>query len=329
MKKIGALVAVLMMIGCNQSETQSARGPREERESASAAARASGGGAPRAGSMDSNWIAAVEQWRAKHEADYRREYVGLAGLSPLRSGVNTIGSGAANDIVLPNSSPQTVGKLIVEGDRVRFQPIVSANATLKGAPVAGPVELKHDEAKGGPDEIEVAPGVAFWVHLSGERRTIRLRDDNGEIAHSFAGFQWFPIEAKYRVTARFIKDASPRQLHIPNQLGDEQLFITEGIVEFTLDGQTVRMRPMTTRPGRLYFIFKDGTSGKESYETARFLYCDLNSDGTAVLDFNEAYNPPCAFNPYTTCPLPLPENRVTVRILAGEKKYSGEHPGKG
>jgi uncharacterized protein (DUF1684 family) len=89
------------------------------------------------------------------------------------------------------------------------------------------------------------------------------------------------------------------------------------------------MRPMTTRPGRLYFIFRDGTSGKETYETARFLYADLKDDGTAVLDFNEAYNPPCAFNPFTTCPLPLPENRTTVRIPAGERKYAGEHPAEG
>src|SRR5207249_7186670 len=137
---------------------------------------------------------------------------------------------------------------------------------------------------------------------------------------------WFPIDAKYRVIGRFIKDAVSRPLRIPNQLGDDQLFTTEGTVEFKLADQTVRLRPMTTRPGRLYFIFRDGTSGKETYETARFLYSDLRSDGTTVIDFNEAYNPPCAFNPFTTCPLPPAENRLKVRILAGEKAYP--HPPK-
>ena len=83
-------------------------------------------------------------------------------------------------------------------------------------------------------------------------------------------------------------------------------------------------RPMTTAPKRLWFIFRDGTSGKETYETARFLYSDLRDDGTTVLDFNQAYNPPCAFNPFTTCPLPLSENRLKVRIPAGEKAYA--HP---
>ena len=97
---------------------------------------------------------------------------------------------------------------------------------------------------------------------------------------------------------------------------------SEGVVEFRLNGQTVRLRPMTTRPKRFWFIFRDGTSGKETYETARFLYSDLRDDGTTVLDFNQAYNPPCAFNPFTTCPIPLPENRLKVRIPAGEKAYA-------
>ncbi len=163
----------------------------------------------------------------------------------------------------------------------------------------------------------------MWVHLSGDRRTIRMRDDHGESARAFAGFRWFPIDEQYRVTARFIKDPASRPTHIPNQVGDEEVYTTEGVVEFTLNGETVRMRPMTTRPGRLYFIFRDGTSGKETYETARFLYSDLRSDGTTVLDFNQAYNPPCAFNPYTTCPLPPPENRLKIRIPAGELAYAG------
>ena len=280
-------------------------------------------GAVMAASTDASYRAEVEKWRAKHEADYRREYVGLAGLFDLKPGPNTAGSSPSSDIVLPKSAPASVGRFVVDGTRVRFEPS-GGGASIKGRPVAGSVDLKHDEEKNGPDEIEVG-GVAMWVHLSGERRTIRLRDDHGEVARSFTGFHWFPIDQKYRVVGRFIKDTAPRDVKIPNQLGDGQAFRTEGLVEFTVEGQTVRMRPMTTRPGRLYFIFRDGTSGKETYETARFLYADLRPDGTTVLDFNQAYNPPCAFNPYTTCPLPPQENRLTVRILAGEKAYAGHH----
>jgi len=262
----------------------------------------------------------VEKWRAKHEADYRKEYVGLAGLFALKPGVNTVGSAASNNIVLPKSTPAAAGRFVLDGERVRFEPHAGVSVTLKGKAISTPVELKHDEAKDGPDEILVN-GVGLWVHLSGPRRTIRMRDDHGDVARSFAGFQWFPVQEKFRVTARMIKDKTSKQVNIPNQLGDDQVFTTEGVVEFVLDGQTVRLRPMTTRPNRLYFIFRDGTSGKETYETARFLYSDLRSDGTTVLDFNEAYNPPCAFNPFTTCPLPPAENRLKVRILAGEKAY--------
>jgi uncharacterized protein len=264
----------------------------------------------------------VAKWRAKHEADYRKEYVGLAGLFALKPGANSAGSASSNDLVLPKSTPRNVGRFVLMGDRVRFEPQAGVRVAIKDLVLTGPVELKHDEVKDGPDELEVA-GIAMWVHLSGDRRTIRMRDDQGEIARSFAGFHWFPIDEKYRVTARFIKDPAAQHTHIPNQVGDDEAYTTEGVVEFTLNGETVRMRPMTTRPGRFYFIFRDGTSGKETYETARFLYSDLRSDGTTVLDFNQAYNPPCAFNPYTTCPLPPPENRLRVRILAGELAYAG------
>ena len=268
----------------------------------------------------------VEKWRAKHEADYRREYVGLAGLFSLKPGLNTAGSAASNGLVLPKSTPATVGRFLLNGEHVRFEPQPGVKVTLKGVPVSGPIELRHDEMKDGPDELQVN-GVGLWVHLSGDRRTIRMRDNQGEIAKSFKGFHWFPIDGRYRVTARFIKDQTAREIHIPNQLGDDTVYRTEGVVEFTLDGQTVRLRPMTTKPNRFYFIFRDATSGKETYETARFLYSDLRKDGTTVLDFNQAYNPPCAFNPFTTCPLPPQENRLKVRIPAGEKAYAGHKSG--
>jgi len=283
---------------------------------------AAGAMAAAAAAPDTPFRQEVEKWRAKHEADYRREYVGLAGLFSLKAGVNAAGSGASNAIVLPKSAPARIGQFVVAGQRVDFKPEPGVKVTLKGQAVDRSIQLKNDEDKGGPDELEVA-GLALWVHLSGPRPTIRLRDDHGEVARGFKGFLWFPIDEKYRVTGKFIKDAKPQDMQIPNQLGDEQTFKTEGTVEFTIDGQKVRLRAMTTRPNRLYFIFRDGTSGKETYETARFLYSDLRSDGTTVLDFNEAYNPPCAFNPFTTCPLPLPENRLKVRIPAGEQNYIG------
>ena len=141
------------------------------------------------------------------------------------------------------------------------------------------------------------------------RRSLRVRDPNGPLVKGFLGFAWFPIDLQYRVTGRFIKDAQPQQIKVLNTFGDVDEYNSEGVVEFSLLGQTLRLRPFTTRPKRFYFVFRDASSGQETYEAARFLYADLLDDGTTVLDFNQAYNPPCAFNPYTTCPIPIRENR--------------------
>jgi hypothetical protein len=270
--------------------------------------------------MDAATRKEAAEWRKQHEASYRKEYVPLAGLFALKPGANSAGSAASNAIVLPKAAPPIVGRFVLAGKNVRFEPQPGVIVTMKGRRVTSPVALTSDIADA-PDELAIGD-IALWVHISGDRPTIRMRDPNGETARTFRGFQWFPIEDQYRVTGRFIKDPAPREVKAPNQLGDEDTMQTEGIVEFTINGQTVRLRPMTTRPKRFWYIFRDGTSGKETYETARFLYSDLRDDGTTVLDFNEAYNPPCAFNPYTTCPIPLPENRLKVRIPAGEKAYA-------
>jgi uncharacterized protein (DUF1684 family) len=271
---------------------------------------------------DVTHVKEVEQWRAKHEADYRNEYVPLAGLFFLKPGRNTAGSAASSDILLPARAPASVGEFVYQKPRIRFEPRSGAPVTLKGKAVTTPLELRSDGAKG-YEELAIGD-ITFWVHESGERRAIRLRDPQSDMAKSFQGFHWFPIDERYRVVAKFIKDAAPRPIKIPTLAGDEETETTEGIVEFTLSGARLRMRPVTTRPGRLWFIFRDATSGHETYEAARFLYSDLKADGTTVLDFNEAYNPPCSFNSFTTCPLPLPENRLSARIPVGEMAYP--HP---
>jgi len=262
---------------------------------------------------------AAANWQAKHERDYLRDWVSIAGLYELEQGVNTAGSAPTNDIVLPSSVPANLGRFVVNREQVRFEPARGADVTLNDAPVTAPVDLLDDRS---PNEDELVIGhVRIVVHVSGERRSLRVRDPNGPLARGFRGFSWFPIDAKYRVTGRLIRDEQPRVLKVVNTYGDIDEYISEGVVEFTLDGRTMTLRPFTTRPRRFYFVFRDASSGHETYGTARFLYSDLREDGTTVLDFNEAYNPPCAFNPHTTCPIPLGENRLPVKILAGEKAY--------
>lgn len=261
--------------------------------------------------------AATEQWRAKHETDYRRDWVTIAGLHLLKPGPNTAGSAAGHDIVLPASTPAKLGRFVMTGTSVRFEPEPGARVLIKDQPVTSAIDLRDDGGTGA-DELLVGD-VRIVIHATGERRAVRVRDPNGPQAKSFRGFFWFPIDDKYRVTGRLIKDQAPQKFKVVNTVGDVDEYTSDGVVEFTLAGRTMRLRPFTTRPKRFYFVFRDASSGQETYETARFLYSDLRDDGTTVLDFNQAYNPPCAFNPYTTCPIPLRENRLSVKILAGER----------
>jgi uncharacterized protein (DUF1684 family) len=261
----------------------------------------------------------TEAWRAKHEADYRRDWVTIAGLHFLEPGSHTAGSARSNDIVLPASVPPVIGKFVLANDVVRFEPEPGAPVSLDGQVAKAPIELADD---GEPKADTLSIGdVRLVVHRSGERKSLRVWDPDGELARGFLGFSWFPIQMDYRVTGRFIPDATPREMQVVNTFGDLDTFKTEGVVEFTLRGQALRLRPFTTRPNRFYFVFRDASAGQETYEAARFVYSDLKADGTTILDFNQAYNPPCAFNPYTTCPIPLPENRLGVKILAGERAY--------
>jgi uncharacterized protein len=123
------------------------------------------------------------------------------------------------------------------------------------------------------------------------------------------------------VTARFVP--KPRRIPIHNILGQTEPSECPGYAAFRLNGHELRLYPIMEQPGakELFYIFRDQTSGKETYGGGRFLYSGLPRDGHVVLDFNKAYNPPCAFTPYATCPLPPPENRLAMGIEAGERKY--------
>jgi uncharacterized protein (DUF1684 family) len=298
MKVPAQLIAVVLVAGCSK--------PAEE---------------PAPLLTGAAWVESVEAWRAKHEADYRRDWATIAGLHFIEPGTHSMGSSKDSEIVLPQDLPASVGRVVVSDGWVRYEPAAGVAPSRDDKPMTGPIVLK-EPGKDPADEVAIGD-VKFAVHQSGPRLSLRVWDPDGEQARSFKGFDWFPIQPNYQVLARFIPDGKPTRVPVVNTYNDPDLMLTEGVVEFTLNGETLRLRPFTTRPKRFWFVFRDGSSGQETYETARFLYSDLRDDGTTVLDFNQAYNPPCAFNKYTTCPIPLRENRLAVKILAGEKDYVG------
>lgn len=270
--------------------------------------------------LPENYVQEVQAWRDKHEADYRRDFVTIAGLHFLDPGTHSIGRAAGNDIVLESAVPTTIGRLTVQEDRVQFDAAPGITLTQKDQPAPPSVVLK-EPGKSPSDPIAVGR-VSLAIHVTGGRLALRVRDPDGAPARAFSGFAWFPVDPANRVVGRFIRDASPRKLPVMNTFNGVDTYETEGVVEFALQGQTLRLRPFTTRPKRFYIVFRDASSGVETYEAARFLYADLEDDGRVVLDFNEAYNPPCAFNEYTTCPIPLKENVLPIKVLAGEKAYA-------
>ena len=140
----------------------------------------------------------------------------------------------------------------------------------------------------------------------------------------FLGLDYFPIDPAWRIEAKWVPFEPPREIRIASIVGTSENEKSPGKAVFDREGKTFELIPVQESPDSLFFIFSDETSGKETYGAARFLYSDPPRGGKVVLDFNRAVNPPCAFTPFATCPLPPKENRLTVRVTAGEKNYRGE-----
>jgi uncharacterized protein (DUF1684 family) len=264
----------------------------------------------------------IEGWRAKREAALKADggWLSVAGLFWLKDGPNRFGSGADNEIVLPASAPKLAGVFEPQGAdvRVRFEPGVAA--TVKGQ--ATPQALLHSDASGTPEVVAIGP-LSMFVIERGGRLAIRLKDQNAESRRTFTGLHWFPIDERYRVIGRFVAHPELRPVSVPNILGQVEKMPSPGYVVFDLDGKEQRLEGVFESPGatQLFFIFKDATSGKETYPAGRFLYSDLPKEGKVVLDFNKAYNPPCAFTAFATCPLPPKQNWLGARVTAGELRY--------
>jgi uncharacterized protein len=247
----------------------------------------------------------IAEWRQKREASLRRDggWLTVTGLFWLHDGRNSFGTGAKNDIALP-AGPAAAGVFELHGGKVT----VEMGGSLKA--------VRADS-----DDVVNVGRLRLYVIQRSDRYGIRMKDPESPFLRDFRGIEAFPPSEEYRVTAKFVAD--PRKIPITNILGQTEPEDSPGYVVFRLRGQEYRLRAVLDDPGSkdLSFIFRDQTSQKETYGAGRFLDTDAPKDGKVVLDFNKAYNPPCAFTPYATCPLPPQENRLAVRIEAGEKKY--------
>jgi uncharacterized protein len=253
---------------------------------------------------DPNYSRDVEQYRADREASLKKDdgWLTVVGLFRLKEGENRVGSG--DEIALPALAPAHAGKITFTKGQAIYYAEGKPGTVLR--PNLDVITLRN---------------IKFFVIKRGEEYFVRVRDNDSKIRRDFTGLKWFPIDPAWKITAKFTAYDKPHTILFDSQNGVKQPMQSPGYVAFTREGKQYRLEPVLEGP-ELFFIFRDATSNKSTYGAARFLYAAPAKDGSVILDFNKAINPPCAFTAYATCPLPPPQNRLAVAITAGEKKYS-------
>lgn len=255
----------------------------------------------------------IQEWRKGREVRLRADdgWLTLVGLFWIEEGVSKIGSDPGADVPLPASLPKQVGTLTLRKGEAHFEP--ARGVDLK------PTVL-HDDAKPGYEVLTLG-SVRFYLIERGGRYGIRVKDTSSPARVNFAGLDWYAPDESWSVEAKLTP--APHKVTFDTEVGVKQESDSPGYLEFDRQGQHYKLDAVTEE-GELFLVIRDATSGKTTYAASRFLYAALpDKDGRTRLDFNKAYNPPCVFTPYATCPLPPQMNRLSVAIEAGEKKYTG------
>ena len=272
----------------------------------------------------------IEQWQAGRVERLTASdgWLSLIGLEWLKEGANRVGSAADNDIVL-SAGPAHLGVVTLAHDgSMRIALDKDGGATIDGKAVteAALVDDLHAGANAAPTRVSFGTASFYVIDRDG-RKGLRVKDTEAPTRKHFVGIDAFPIDPSWRIEATWVPAAPGETLEMGSVIGTIDKYPVPGKLEFTRDGKHFEILPVIEVPGdaQYFIVFADRTSGKETYGAARFLYIDPPKDGKVVLDFNKAYNPPCAFTPFATCPLAPPENRLDLRVTAGEKNYRGSN----
>lgn len=256
-------------------------------------------------------------------------WTSLVGLHWIAEGEHYVGSDADNGIRL-NAGPAHAGLMSLKDGRIRFVPEKGAALTLDGQPLTGAATLTSDADAGadGPSKLGFDEGKGvITVIKRGDRYAMRVKHADAPTRTSFKGIDYWPGGSDWVVSAKFVSHAPGKTLPIANIIGTVDDVANPGTVEFQRDGKTFHLEALDQGDGVLFLVFADRTSGHGSYPAGRFLDARMpDAAGNVVLDFNKSYNPPCAFTAFATCPLPPPQNRLDLQILAGEKAYHFEEP---
>jgi uncharacterized protein len=286
------------------------------------------------------WRAGVEAWYARREAELRApdSWLSLIALDWLDPGETTVGSAQGSGVMLPaGKASDHVGRILVDGTSVRFvadrgvtvrRGIDSTLALPAGTgpippdstrdPVVTEADLTTDLGPG--KSVVLRLGSLDWIAIRrGDRVALRIRDNDSQEYQVFPGIQRYPVSTDWRVTARWVPHR--KKVAVPNVVGMVAQEDSPAALEFWIGGVR-RTLDVVGEPegGRYMLVFADLTSGTETYGGGRYLWVDPpDAGGRVVVDFNLAYNPPCAWTPYATCPLPTRDNRLDIAVEAGEK----------
>jgi uncharacterized protein (DUF1684 family) len=269
----------------------------------------------------------VEQWRGKRLTRLTSEsgWLTLCGLFWLKEGPNRCGTDSSNDIIFPaGKSPSVVGTFWLSDTLVRFEALPGVEVRHTDS-TATSVALLADTDEGGPTILKFRT-LSFYLIKRGDKIGVRVKDTENPTRLNFKGLEYFPIDLKWRFRARLDPYAPPRIVKITNAVNTVQDYTSPGALVFEHDGNTIRLDAFVEASDakELLVMFSDETSGVETYGAGRQLYTGMpDSNGMVVLDFNLAYNWPCVFTEFATCPLPPPENQLPFRVEAGEKMYTG------
>ncbi len=269
------------------------------------------------------YVKSIKQWHENRISRLKKEngWLNLVGLYWLQEGKNTFGSANDNDIIFPQKAPDHIGTFILNDGIVDVK-INPAVKVFSDSQIVTSMKM-NDDLSDSTSVLQWGSLRWFIINRNG-KYGVRLRDLDAPLVKEFKGIDMYPIDEKWRVEANFEKYPAPKVIEIPNILGSVENDTVEGRLLFKMNGEIYTLDPVS-EGNEFFIIFADESNGEETYGAGRFLYTDKpDSLGMTVLDFNKAYNPPCAFTRFATCPLPPKQNYLHLKVTAGEKKY-GNH----
>jgi uncharacterized protein (DUF1684 family) len=271
---------------------------------------------------DAAYLASVEAWHQGRIERLRSPegWLSLVGLFRLTEGENRFGSAADNELVFPDKAPAHAGSIVVQASKATLR--VNEGVSIQIDDVAVTEALLGTDTDENTSVMAMG-SLRFYVIERSDALFLRVKDRQADLIAKFEGIERFPVDPKWNVQARWIPYDPPKSIPFADVLGNVDNVEIPGYLEFELDGTTYTIDPQPA-DDELFVIFGDATNGEETYGAGRYIYVPVaDASGIVQLDFNRAYNPPCIFTPFATCPLPPRGNRLPLRVTAGEKTWGG------